>query len=133
MAGEVMKATSLITANTFSAKFESGHVAFMGGEAPRPTELVTAGLAGCAGLTFKGVLDKMGVAYDRIVVDIEAQRAAERPTVFTGFKVVFHVWGKDLKPERVQRALEMAEKYCPVLQTLVKACPVESSFVIETC
>jgi len=131
MAGEVLKTTALLTSNTFSSRFESGHIAFMGGDAPKPTELVVAALAGCSGLTFRGMLDKMQVACAKIEVEVEGERREERPTSFCRFKVRYHVWGKDLDASKLEKAMELTEAYCPVLQTLIKAGPVESSVVIE--
>lgn len=131
MAGKTIRATSKIMHDTFSARFDSGHVAFMGGDAPFPTELVVAGLAGCSGLTLESMLQKMGIAHNGIEVEVTAVRQAEAPTVFTSFKIVYRVRAEASDGDKIHKAVALADKYCPVYQTLIKAAPIESSVIVE--
>ena len=66
------------------------------------------------------------------VVEIEADRAAEDPKVFTRIHFHFIVTGKALKPQMVERAVHLsAEKYCSASIMLAKTAQVSHDFEIR--
>jgi putative redox protein len=65
-------------------------------------------------------------------VDIDAQRAAEDPKVFTRIHFHFVVTGKGLKPQQVERAVHLsAEKYCSASIMLAKTAVITHDFEIR--
>lgn len=107
----------------FEAQLGSGHTLVMDARAdvggankgPRPTELLVAGLGGCTGMDVVSILNKMRVAFDRVEVAVEADERAEHPKYFEQFRLVYRVFGPDVPPEKVQRAVELSETtYCGV-------------------
>lgn len=80
---------------------------------PRPMELLLIGMGGCTQFDVLLILRKARQAVTDCVVELEAQRAATDPKVFTGIHAHFIVTGHDLDPQRVARAIRLsAEKYC---------------------
>lgn len=107
----------------FTGRSGSGHEIVMdarpdvGGEnkGPRPTELLLAALGGCTGMDVVSILRKMRVEFDRFEMAIEAHEAEEHPKLFTGFQMVYRLWGKEIAPDKYRRAVELSQTtYCSV-------------------
>lgn len=105
----------------FMATTGSGHRIPMDGPADsgganrgaRPMELLLTGLGGCASFDVVTILRKARQQVVGCVAEVEAERAAEVPQVFTRIHLHFRVSGHDLDPRKVQRAVALsAEKYC---------------------
>lgn len=105
----------------FAAHTGSGHIAVMDGApegggnnlAPRPMELVLAGTGGCTAYDVVMILKKSRQEVSGCKVRLEAERAQMDPKVFTKIHFHFTVCGKELKPDAVERAINLsAEKYC---------------------
>jgi putative redox protein len=65
-------------------------------------------------------------------VQIEAERSAEIPKVFTRIHVQFVVTGKGLDERHVDRAVRLsAEKYCSVSMMLNKSAEMSHGFEIR--
>jgi putative redox protein len=99
----------------------SGHEVTMDGppdsggkdQGPRPMEMLLLGLGACSSVDVVGVLKKSRQDVEDVYVDIDAERAASVPAVFTKIHLKFVVSGKDLKESIVKRAVSLsAEKYC---------------------
>lgn len=106
---------------SFIAETGSGHMVAMDGApeaggknlAPRPMELLLAGTGGCTAFDVVLILKKGRHAVTGCDVSLEADRAETDPKVFTRIHFHFKVTGKNLKPEAVERAIELSkEKYC---------------------
>ena len=106
---------------SFLAEAGSGHQVLMDGApeaggqnlGPRPMEMLLMGLGGCTTFDVVLILKKSRQNISDCVVEIEAKRAAIDPKVFTHIHLHFIVSGHDLKPQQVERAINLsAEKYC---------------------
>ena len=106
---------------TFVGESGSGHAVVMDGPPDhggrnlgvRPMEMLLLGMGGCASFDVIMILKKGRQQVTDCVAELEAERADDEPKVFTKIHVHFVVTGKDLKEERVKRAVELsAEKYC---------------------
>lgn len=105
----------------FEAVSGSGHTLIIDGPpdsggtnaGPRPMELVLMGTATCAAYDVVHILKKMKVPVEGCVAKVTSERAEEPPKVFTKIHMHFVVSGKDLKENKVARAVHLsAEKYC---------------------
>ena len=106
---------------SFEAESGSGHRIVLDG-APehggrnagvRPMETMLIGMGACSAFDVVSILKKARQAVSDCVVELEADRAAEPPKVFTQVRMRFVVTGKDLRPAAVERAVTLsAEKYC---------------------
>jgi putative redox protein len=124
----------------FLGETGSGHAVLMDGAqegggrnlGPRPMELVLIGTGGCTAYDVVHILKKSRAEINDCVAEIEAQRADEDPKVFTKIHFHFIVTGKNLKPELVERAINLsAEKYCSASIMLSKTATITHDFEIR--
>jgi putative redox protein len=126
---------------SFIAETGSGHMVPMDGApaaggrnlAPRPMELLLAGAGGCTSFDIVMILQRGRHSVTGCEVRLTADRAEEDPKVFTRINMHFVVTGKALKPEAVERAVNLsAEKYCSASIMLGKTAEMTHTFeVIE--
>jgi len=65
------------------------------------------------------------------VVDVEADRAAEDPKVFTRIHFHFTIKGRNIKREHVERAIHLsADKYCSASIMLGKTAQISHDYEI---
>ena len=110
-----------INGRAFLGESGSGHAVVMDG-APdaggrnigaRPMEMLLLGLGGCTAFDVVMILEKAREKITGCEVELEAERAAEDPKVFTAVKLIYTFKGHDLKPAMVERAVKLsADKYC---------------------
>lgn len=124
---------------SFIGETESGHAVVMDGPpdmggrniGPRPMEMLLLGTGGCTSIDVVHILKKGRHKVSGCVAEIEAERAATDPKVFTGIHIHFIVTGKGLKPEQVERAVKLsAEKYCSASIMLGKTAQITHDFEI---
>lgn len=117
----------------FVGQSGSGHALVLGAspgaERPAlgasPMELVLIGLGGCSAIDVVLILEKGREPVSGCVVDLEAERAATEPKVFTQIQMRFTVTGDGLNPAKVERAVALsAEKYCSVSAMLDKTAKI---------
>lgn len=124
---------------SFIAETGSGHLIAMDGPpdaggrnlAPRPMETVLAGTGGCTAFDVVMILKRSRQDITDCTVKLTAERAETDPKVFTKINMHFVVTGKGLKPEAVERAVNLsAEKYCSASIMLGKTAEMTHSFEI---
>ena len=124
---------------SFLGEAGSGHTIALGrpqGEGsiapgPSPMELMLIGTAGCSAFDVVHILEKGREAVEGCVAELEAERAAEVPKVFTRIHVHFVVTGRGLNREKVARAIQLsAEKYCSASLMLQKTAEITHDFEI---
>lgn len=124
----------------FLGETGSGHAVLMDGAqegggrnlGPRPMELVLIGTGGCTAYDVVHILKKSRAEISDCVAEIQAERADEDPKVFTKIHFHFVVTGKSLKPELVERAINLsAEKYCSASIMLGKTATITHDFEIR--
>lgn len=125
---------------SFLGETESGHAVLMDGPpdgggrnlGPRPMEMVLIGTGGCTAYDVVAILKKQRQQISDCVAEIHAERANTDPKVFTKIHIHFIVSGKDLKPEQVERAINLsAEKYCSASIMLGKTAEITHDFEIQ--
>jgi putative redox protein len=98
---------------------------------PRPMELLLAALAGCAGMDIIAILRKMRQQVTAYEVRVHGERAEQQPKPFTEITVEHILTGHAIKPEAVQRAIDLTEqRYCGVSAMLDKAATLTHTFRI---
>lgn len=123
----------------FEAESGSGHRIVLDG-APehggrnaglRPMEAVLIGVGACSAFDVVSILKKARQAVSDCVVELEADRAATPPRVFTQVRMRFVVTGKQLRASAVERAVNLsAEKYCSATAMLRPAVDIRHEFEI---
>ena len=129
-----------IDGRQFVAEAGSGHSVVMDG-APesggrntgfRPMEMLLLGMGGCTAFDVVMILEKSREKVTGLDIEIEGERAAEDPKVYTKIKMIYKLKGKGLKPAVVERAINLsAEKYCSASIMMGKTAKIEHEWVIE--
>jgi putative redox protein len=98
---------------------------------PRPMELLLIGLAGCTSMDVISVLQKKRQPITGLEAKVSAERVEEHPKVYTTIHVEYVVKGKGVKPEAVERAIELSEtKYCSAMAMLRQTAEITTSYRI---
>lgn len=98
----------------------------------RPKELLLLALAGCTGSDVASMLGKMREPLTRFEVHIEADMAEEHPKVYTDIRVIFKLWGDEIKTANVEKAINLStEKYCAVSAMLKPSVNISESYQIN--
>ena len=130
----------LIEGVCFAGETGSGHAVVMDGPpdsggrnlGPRPMEMLLLGLGGCTSFDVVHILRKGRQDIRDCVAEVEAERAASDPKVFTRIHVHFIVSGKSLDPKRVEQAIRLsAEKYCSASIMLAKVAQISHDFELH--
>jgi len=125
---------------TFAGTADSKHWVVMDGPeefggtaaAARPKELVLLGLAGCTASDVVSILRKKRAPLEQLEIRLTAEEADEHPHVYTSIHVEYVCRGDGLRPEHVERAIELSEtKYCSVSAMLRPAVRITHSFRVE--
>lgn len=128
----------LLEGMTFVAESGSGHAVVadaapdVGGKnlGARPMELVLMGTGACSAIDVVHILRKARQPITDCVVEVEAERAAQDPKVFTQIHLHYVVTGKGLAPAQVERAIKLSkEKYCSA--TIMLAATARVTFDYE--
>jgi putative redox protein len=118
----------------------SGHAVVMDGPPDlggrnlgvRPMEMLLLGMGGCTQFDVLLILRKARQDITDCIVELEAQRAARDPKVFTRIHAHFIVSGRGLKEKQVERAIKLsAEKYCSASIMLGVSAEISHDFEIR--
>ena len=130
-----------VKGNTFAAKAGSNHWVMMdtkadvGGHdgASSPKDLLLMALAGCTSMDVIPILKKKKspvIGYECNVKGIERD---EHPKIFTEIHVEYVFYGDGIKPEDVERAIELSvTRYCSVSAILSASAKLTHSYRIES-
>ncbi len=126
---------------TFIGESPSGHAVVMdsgssdGGldHGIRPMEMLLLGAGGCASIDVILMLKKSRQKVTDCWVELEAERAAEHPRVFTKIHMHFVVTGHGVDARHVDRAISLSkEKYCSASAQLGALADITTDFEIRT-
>ena len=126
---------------TFIGESPSGHAVVMdSGSADggldhgiRPMEMLLLGAGGCSSIDVMLMLKKSRQKVTDCWVELEGERAAEPPRVFTKVHMHFVVTGHDIDPRHVERAIKLSkEKYCSASVQLGALAEITSDFEIRS-
>lgn len=121
----------------FIGESETGHAFVMDGApegggrnlGPRPMEVVLLGTGGCTAYDVVAILRKARQQISDCAIEIDAERAATDPKVFTRIHFHFVVKGRGLQRQHVERAIHLsAEKYCSASIMLGKTAEMTHDF-----
>ena len=136
-----MKArVQLVEGMTFVAESGSGHAVVVdaapdvGGRnlGARPMEIVLMGTGACSAIDVVHILRKSRQAITGCVVELDSERAAEDPKVFTRIHLHYVVTGKGLAQAQVERAIRLSkEKYCSATIMLAHTAEVTYDYEIR--
>jgi putative redox protein len=130
----------LVQDMTFVAESGSGHAIVVdaapdvGGRdlGARPMELVLMGAGACTAIDVVHILRKARQEVTDCVVELDSERAAEDPKVFTRIRMHYVVTGKGLAHNQVERAIKLSkEKYCSATIMLGHSAEITYDFEVR--
>jgi putative redox protein len=130
----------LLEGITFVAESGSGHGVVIdaapdiGGKnlGARPMELVLMGTGACSAIDVVHILRKARQPITDCVVEVDAERAAEDPQVFTRIHLHYIVTGRGLAQAQVERAIKLSkEKYCSATIMLAATAAVTFDYEVR--
>jgi putative redox protein len=78
------------------------------------------------------ILKKMKVELEELSVDVEGDVSEDHPKRFLEMKVIYRVKGKDIKREKIEKAVNLSNtRYCGVSANYSKAFPITHEIIIE--
>ena len=139
MANDMTVLATLETGMRFDVETGSGHHVILdaaehnGGQdtGPRPMEMLLVALASCAGMDIITILRKKRQEITAYELRVYGMRAEEHPKVFLDITVEHIFTGHNIRPEGVERAIELTEdRYCGASATLGKTATIKNTFRI---
>jgi putative redox protein len=99
--------------------------------APSPVELLLIAVGSCTAVDVISILEKQRQQVTEYKVEVTGERRAEHPRAFTKIHVHHIVYGRDVSPQAVERAVQLSdEKYCSVAATVRPTAEITTSFEI---
>ena len=97
-----------------------------------PMALLLVALGGCTGMDVINILTKERKEVTSLSIEVNGERAAEIPTVYTEIQLTLKIRGHQLTHEAVERAVQLSEeKYCSVGIILSKTARIKTVIEIE--
>ena len=103
-----------------------------GGSGPSPMGLVLIGVAGCTAIDVIMIMQKKRADIIDFKVNITGERADEHPKRYTNIHIEYVLYGRDIKPNAVEQAIQLSEtKYCSASASL--NADIDSTYrIVET-
>lgn len=139
MANDMTVRATLETGMSFDVETGSGHHVILdaaeddGGQdsGPRPMEMLLIALATCAGMDIITILRKKRQEITAYELRVHGMRAEKHPKVFLEITVEHTLTGHNIRPEAVERAIELTEdRYCGASAVLGKTATINHTFNI---
>jgi putative redox protein len=110
----------------FSGTLESGYSVEMKSKSDEaggsPMSLFLSAVAGCTAMDVLSIVQKKRQQVERMEIEIIGERADTAPMVFTEVDIKYIVYGKEIDPVAVERAIELSQtKYCSASITFERA------------
>ncbi len=125
---------------TFVGKADSSHWVVMDGPdragggngGSSPKELLLLALGGCTANDVASILAKKRAPVEGFEIHLSAEVREEHPQVFTSIHIEYLIFGSDVRPQDVERAIELSTtKYCSVSAMLQPTVKLTHSYCIQ--
>lgn len=98
----------------------------------KPATLLLVALAGCTAIDVVEILRKQRQELLGVEIKVWGEQEPNPPWAFTRIGMHFTLKGRNLKEERVKRAIELSEtKYCSVGATISGKAEIHTTYTIE--
>jgi len=130
-----------VKGTTLVARSDSNHWVVMDGSerfgganaCSSPKELLLMALGGCTANDVIPILQKKRSPVRNLEIIVTGNAVEDPPQVFTDIHIEYVFYGDGIKPEDVERAIELSTtKYCSISAMLSKSVKIEHSYRIES-
>lgn len=122
-----------MTEHGFDTETEFGtlHISSNEEKGFRPYQLMVASIAACGGGVMRKILDKMRMPADDIAIEVkEVVRSDDDASRIMKIHLHFTVIGSDITEEKMPRIMDLTEKNCSMLQSVVGCIDVVKTYEI---
>ena len=118
--------------NRFEADFEYGNLHISGNEEYgfRPFQLMVSSIAVCSGGVLKKVLEKQRMKVSDMKVEADVTRNPDEANRLTKIHLHYTITGENLNEAKIEKAVVLAQKNCPMAQTVIGSVELTESFTI---
>ncbi|MDG5786120.1 OsmC family protein [Evansella sp. AB-P1] len=119
--------------NGFETSFEYGTIQISGNEEYgfRPYQLMVSSVAVCGGGVLRKVLEKQRMKVSDMTVDADVTRDPDAANKITKIHLHYTISGEDLNEAKVEKAVALAQKNCPMAQSVIGAIELTESFSLK--
>ncbi|WP_280770197.1 OsmC family protein [Salipaludibacillus daqingensis] len=121
------------TEDAFETEFDFGKLVVSGNEQKgfRPFQLMVSSIAVCSGSVLRKVMEKQRMTVNDIQVEADVTRDPKRANRLTHIKLHYIIKGEGLSEKKVEKAVDLASKNCPMAQTVVDSVEISETFEIH--
>lgn len=125
----------LIEEKTFLGVDAYGHATLISpGDGPgvSPMQMLLMGVGGCTAIDVVDILRKQRQPLEGLEIQVSGDRGEEYPKPWTSMHVHYILYGAELDPHKVERAIELSlEKYCGAHATVAGVAKMSHDFEIR--
>lgn len=116
----------------FTTELEYGELHVAGDEQYgfRPYQLMVSSIAVCSGGVLRTILKKKRMEVEDISLTADVTRNEQEANRIEKIHIHYVIKGKDLAHEKVEQAVELAKKNCPMVQSVKNSIDVIETFEI---
>lgn len=116
----------------FSTELEYGELRVAGDEQYgfRPYQLMVSSIAVCSGGVLRTILKKKRMEVEDISLTADVTRNEKEANRIEKIQIHYVIKGKDLAHDKVEQAVELAKKNCPMVQSVKDSIEVTETFEI---
>lgn len=114
----------------FTAEFEYGELHIAGDEAHgfRPFQLMVSSIAVCSGGVLRKILEKKRIVIDDISIKTDVVRNEKEANRLEQINIHYIIKGKDLEKHKIEQAIDLANKNCPMSQSVKGSIEIVETF-----
>ena len=86
----------------------------------RPKQVMLSALAGCTGMEIISILEKMRIKIEGLEIDIKGELNDGQPKIYKSIHILFKIKCEYADRSKIERAIQLADKYCGVLAMFKK-------------
>ncbi|WP_223702598.1 OsmC family protein [Sutcliffiella deserti] len=116
----------------FTTNLEYGELHVAGDEQHgfRPFQLMVSSIVVCSGGVLRSILKKKRMEVEDISITADVTRNAEEANRLEKIHIHYVIKGKNLAETKIEQAIELARKNCPMVQSVKDSIEVTETFEI---
>ncbi|MBM0067143.1 OsmC family protein [Alkalicoccobacillus gibsonii] len=115
---------------THTTSFDTLHVSGDETYGFRPYQLLVSSIAVCSGGVFRKILKKKRISFDDMSLSADVVRNVDGVNEVTDVSLHFVITGTDASESTIQKALDLATKNCPIVQSVNKSIRITETFTL---
>lgn len=119
--------------NGFQTNLEFGELKISSQEAYgfRPYQLMVSSIAGCSGGVLRKILEKKRLTFEKITISSQIKRNQDKANRIEEIHLFFTIYGDDIAPEKIKKALELTRKNCSMMQSVQNSIKITEEFELK--